>query len=534
MEEPQGVNDGAPLRGTKRKLSVGVDGKVNRLTPSQKLAAARKAARLANSRHTDADADADAAVGAGDVMRPENREARAPQAQKHDDEYFRDLYKGELDFQALKRDDEEFAVCLKDDRYLDFGDPKSVMQLTNTLLKRDFGIKIKLLVDRLCPPVPNRHNYILWLKDLLDTSSPSYADAYEKDRQITGLDIGTGASAIYPLLGCVQRSAWSFIATDIDALSLGNARTNAELNHLESRIRIVARPVEAHLIPLDELEVDNIDFVMTNPPFYSSETELLELSKQKDGPPSSVCTGSPNEMVCSGGEVGFIRRILEESLVLRTRVQWYTSMLGKLSSLETVINMLKEHEISNYAVTSFIQGNKTRRWAVGWSFGTRRPSSKACRGLEAIAGKKSLLPPLTEITVAAKIAQEGAGKQLENVFWTQLEDVTEGLDLVSWDLDEEDLRGVGFAEGNVWSRVYRRGKDRRIATSAPRDGKFGGEVDVSQCAFGFSIRIQTVKELGEGDSVTVTLRWLQGTDPGMFESFAGMLRNAFQNVLTSG
>ena len=55
--------------------------------------------------------------------------------------------------------------------------------------------------------VTNRHNYILWLKGLLDTSS------YDgSGRKLTGLDIGTGASCIYPLLGCAQRP-WSFIAT---------------------------------------------------------------------------------------------------------------------------------------------------------------------------------------------------------------------------------------------------------------------------------------------------------------------------------
>lgn len=39
------------------------------------------------------------------------------------------------------------------DRDLDFKDPKSVMQLTKTLLKLDFDIKIELPDDRLCPPV---------------------------------------------------------------------------------------------------------------------------------------------------------------------------------------------------------------------------------------------------------------------------------------------------------------------------------------------------------------------------------------------
>ncbi|KAG5913814.1 hypothetical protein E4U53_004764, partial [Claviceps sorghi] len=122
------------------------------------------------------------------------------------DRHFRNLYAKPTDFQRLARLDPDFAAVVKG-RDLDFRDPAAVMQLTKTLLRLDFGIKIHLPDDRLCPPVPNRHNYILWLKDLLDTSS--YDGPGQKR---TGLDIGTGASCIYPLLGCVQRP-WSFVAT---------------------------------------------------------------------------------------------------------------------------------------------------------------------------------------------------------------------------------------------------------------------------------------------------------------------------------
>lgn len=96
---------------------------------------------------------------------------------------------------------------LHDGDKLDFNDPAAMLQLTKTLLKQNFGLKIELPDDRLCPPVPNRHNYILWLKALLDTSS------YKKPGgKLCGLDIGTGASCIYPLLGTAQRP-WCFVAT---------------------------------------------------------------------------------------------------------------------------------------------------------------------------------------------------------------------------------------------------------------------------------------------------------------------------------
>jgi 23S rRNA (adenine1618-N6)-methyltransferase len=381
-----------------------------------------------------------------------------------------------------------------------------------------------------CRQVPNRHNYILWLKDLLDTSSSSYSDTYDPDRKVTGLDIGTGASAIYPLLGCVQRP-WSFIATDIDSKSLMYARKNVELNNLGSRIRIVERPVQDALIPLDELGIDRIDFVMTNPPFYSSESELLELAGQKSQPPSSACTGAPNEMVCDGGEIGFIRRIIDESLSLKDRVQWYTAMLGKHSSLEVVVELLKEHDIDNYAVAKFIQGNKTRRWAIGWSLDNRRPSVKASRALETDADKK-LLPPLAEFTVASKSTRKGGAEQLENIFWTQLEDVTDGLDLVSWELDEDRLRVVGFADQNVWSRAYRRSKTKHFPSGRTLEQGIATKRAL-ECAFGFSISIQTQKAIGDGleDTVGVVVRWLQGTDYSMFESFFGMLRTALLSVI---
>ncbi|PHH89873.1 hypothetical protein CDD83_5046 [Cordyceps sp. RAO-2017] len=123
------------------------------------------------------------------------------------DRRFQNLYAKPPDFKQLARCDPEFAAVTKG-RELDFGDPAAVMQLTKTLLKLDFGLTIQLPPDRLCPPVPNRHSYVLWLKSLLDTSS--YGPPGQK---LLGLDIGTGASCIYPLLGCAQRP-WSFIATE--------------------------------------------------------------------------------------------------------------------------------------------------------------------------------------------------------------------------------------------------------------------------------------------------------------------------------
>ncbi|KAI1765418.1 hypothetical protein GGR53DRAFT_265172 [Hypoxylon sp. FL1150] len=440
-----------------------------------------------------------------------------------DNEYFKTLYAEETDFGLLGRRDPDFQAVLQHGSLLDFSDPASVMQLTKTLLKVDFGLRVDLPADRLCPPVPNRHNYILWLKDLVDSSAPSYLEAYDPARRVTGLDMGTGASLIYPLLGCAQRPAWSFVATDVDPKSLSYARRNASLNGLEPRIRVVHRHdvVADPLVPLDELGLKNIDFAMVNPPFYTSEAELADLAAQKSRPPNSACTGAPVEMVCEGGEVGFVRRLVDESLVLRERVQWYTAMLGKQSSLDVLISGLRDCGVTNYAVTAFVQGNKTRRWALGWSFGVRRPSLSASRGCEPLGGKK-LLPPPTERIIWAWTATEAGPERLEQVIC----DAMQTLDLVYWSWDKSRSRGLGFVDGNVWRRAYRREKARKEVDIQPPSGDRHSSLSPrarEECAFGFSITIRM-----DEDNVTAVVRWLQGNDHVLFESFAGFLRNSIR------
>jgi len=394
------------------------------------------------------------------------------------------------------------------------------MQLTKTLLRLDFGLKIELPPDRLCPPVPNRHNYILWLKDLLDTTT--YNSGERQEGRISGLDVGTGASCIYPLLGCAQRAGWCFLATDIDDKNLASARANVQRNGLQQRVRVLARRADQPLVPLDELGADSIDFVMANPPFYESEAEMAAAAAKKARPPLSACTGAPVEMVCAGGEVAFVRRLMRESAALRRRVRWYSSMLGKMSSLEAVVDALRELGVDNYAVTEFVQGSKTRRWAVAWSFGAMRPTQDTARGMKALAWKK-ILPPVVEfdICVLDSVAVEG--------FVGRLTELVRSLELVSWEWDVQRLSGVGRARENVWGRAWRRKKIREeqgkptVAKAESKKEEDGDDDDEDEddehCAFGFMVSVS----VGLAETKAVC-RWVEGHDESIFQSFCGFLK----------
>ena len=87
---------------------------------------------------------------------------------------------------------------------VDWSDRVAVKDVTRVLLMHDFGIVWDMPTDRLCPPVPNRLNYVLWIEDLLALEAP----ASKMTRKVTGIDIGTGSSCIYPLLGIALHDNW--------------------------------------------------------------------------------------------------------------------------------------------------------------------------------------------------------------------------------------------------------------------------------------------------------------------------------------
>ncbi|KAL4927295.1 DUF890 domain protein [Aspergillus undulatus] len=421
----------------------------------------------------------------------------------------RNLYKDGVDFASLALQSADFAKFLKPNNQLDFTDPDAVRQLTVSLLKRDFDLKVDIPDKRLCPPIPNRLNYILWLQDLLDTTGDEYRDNYDPDRDVTGLDIGTGCCSIYPLLGVSMRPKWNFIASDIDDENIKTSTQTVKANELDSRVRIVKTGPDDALIPLQTFGVERIDFAMCNPPFYASQDEMIASAKEKERPPFSACTGAKVEMVTNGGEVSFVSRMIAESIELKDRVLWYTSMLGKLSSVSVLVENLIEMGNNNYAVTEFVQGNKTRRWAIAWSWADLRPPVGVARGIPNFP--KHLLPfPPEYVADLANSSIDDIGASL-NAELSSLH--------IQWSWRPNLTTGLGFASENVWSRQYRR-KLKMSATEVKP------EIDVGKAALGFKVQLKV--DPVEDKDVLLTIRWIKGTDSVLFESFCGMLKRRLE------
>lgn len=458
-----------------------------------------------------------------------------PQPQRPD-AYYRDLYKDRLDFRALAHNDPDLKAVLHNGQTLDFRDPAAIRQLTITLLRRDFGLKMQLPDNRLCPPVPNRLSYVVWIKSLIED---------EGDEPAVGLDIGTGASCIYPLLACAQRPKWRFLATDIDTESLQSARDNVARNGLEGRIRVVTRSPDDPLVYTGDDALSTLGFTMCNPPFYASADEMTASAAAKKQPPHSACTGAPVEMVYEtregdgkdspGGEIAFVGRILEESVTLRGRIRWYTAMLGKLSSLNVLVGQLCAHGIDNYAVAAFVHGTKTRRWALGWSYGVRRPTVEAARGGSDASGLESyrhLLPPITEVDVLSVKRED---KVDSTTLGTAIDELMRGLALAAWDWDDKTLKGTGRARENVWGRAWRRKKQREEKMAA-ESGQAKPARDPAalllgpdeEPAFGFVVTVR----VGVTETV-VHCRWLEGHNEAIYQSFCGFLKDKVKEKIAS-
>ena len=217
----------------------------------------------------------------------------------------------------------------------------------------------------LCPPIPGRVDYLHHLADMLKQSGI--------DKNTAILDIGTGASCIYPILGNAEYH-WSFVGTDIDEKSLQHAQEIISKNELNNAIELRQQMNSSNILKGVLKESDTFSAAICNPPFYKSEAEALEATTRKlkglnksDTDVVRNFSGTHNELWYKGGEKAFLHNYLYESSLYKNQCYWFTTLVSKKDLVKGMQVSLKKLGATEVKVINMGQGNKISRM-VAWTF----------------------------------------------------------------------------------------------------------------------------------------------------------------------
>ena len=207
---------------------------------------------------------------------------------------------------------------------IDFANPKAVKALNTALLKKHYHINFWNFPDKnLCPPIPSRADYIHHLADLIKNSN----------EQINVLDIGTGATCIYPLIGNSVYN-WDFVGTDINSESIDNAQKIINENNLNQHIELRLQLDKNNILNGIINTSDKFTFSMCNPPFYKSKEDALQANSRKVKNLKLQInkrnfSGNSNELWYQGGEKAFLHNYIYQSALYKDQFEWFTSLVSK-------------------------------------------------------------------------------------------------------------------------------------------------------------------------------------------------------------
>lgn len=251
---------------------------------------------------------------------------------------------------------------------INFQDTAAVRMLNQALLKTHYGIDFWDIPEGyLCPPIPGRVDYIHHLADLLAQSN---SRDIPRGHQIKALDIGTGASLVYPLTG-QSEYGWHFTGTDIDAGALKSARQICDLNKLDINLRHQTKPESIFRGVIEPK--DAFHLTLCNPPFHASMDQARKGTQRKwaglgKGQSEKRNFGGQNtELWCPGGEIKFIARMIEQSKEFAEQCLWFTSLVSKKDNLQPLGRILGNAKVADSKIVEMAQGQKTSRF-IAWTY----------------------------------------------------------------------------------------------------------------------------------------------------------------------
>ena len=251
---------------------------------------------------------------------------------------------------------------------IDFKNALAVRMLNRALLKTYYDIDFwDIPAGYLCPPIPGRVDYIHYLADLL-------ADSNNQDiprgRHVKALDIGTGASLVYPLIG-QSEYGWHFTGVDIDQAAIKSAKQickfnklNIALRHQNKRENIFRGVIEPY---------DAFHITLCNPPFHASIEQASKGTQRKwrnlgKGQSTKLNFGGQNaELWCPGGEIKFIASMVDQSAAFSNQCLWFTSLVSKKDNLQPLSRILKRAKVADFKIVEMAQGQKTSRF-IAWTY----------------------------------------------------------------------------------------------------------------------------------------------------------------------
>jgi len=289
------------------------------------------------------------------------------------------------DFKQLIGSSPELAQYVKPNIYgdesVDFANPDAVKALNKALLIHHYGLKYwDIPTGYLCPPIPGRADYIHHIADFLGKNN---FGKIPNGPKIKCLDIGVGASCIYPIIGS-QEYGWSFIGSDIDPVAIESSnqiiKSNSALQgKIECKLQPNPKDFFIGIIQKDEL----IDLSICNPPFHASAREaqagslrkIHNLNPKKLIVPILNFGGQNHELWCEGGEEKFVHNMILQSKKFAANCFCFSTLISKESNLKSVYKALEQAETFAVETIAMGQGNKISRIVV-WSFLTAEEKNK--------------------------------------------------------------------------------------------------------------------------------------------------------------
>jgi 23S rRNA (adenine1618-N6)-methyltransferase len=292
----------------------------------------------------------------------------------------RSQHRERYNFDVLIKSSPELAAFVAPNKYgddsVDFFNPAAVKALNKALLIHHYGLEYWDIPEHyLCPPIPGRADYIHNVADLLKGNKENIP----KGNHIKGLDIGVGASCIYPIIGN-HEYGWSFIGSDTNETAIASAKA-IEQGNSKLRPNIEIRRQEQSNAFFNGIlkPAEVVDFTMCNPPFHATledaqKASLKKLKNLKGRRPSKAVLnfgGQESELWTKGGEARFVKDMIYESRNFGKQCFWFTSLISKEITLKPTYKILQKVKATDVKTIEMGQGQKISRF-IAWTFLTEQ------------------------------------------------------------------------------------------------------------------------------------------------------------------